>query len=346
MATPTDRQQLDFLAKIQRLFAEGDFTATYKFALLMALAELAIEIRVDDGEPLLIRNDAIAKKFIEMYWQQAAPYSGSGSTPIVLSQNHGEQAAVIKAIVEFRRTHAGVTLNSASGQLGYKRLLRKVSQTASAQPINYLQNLGGVTERFLYQRVQGGLVLHEGVAFCLRRLQPLIQQLARTHWLEHVRTNRRNVAVIGEAGQLESFLFESSRQALAVVGGRLRQISNRRCFYCRTTMATTDVDHFVPFVQYPRDLVENFVLAHPTCNRSKSDTLAALTHLERWLEHKAMNTDALREIAAEAGVSSDAAAAHHVARNAYEGAHTNGGRAWIQAKRYEAIGESYVSCFG
>jgi len=134
VAAPTDREQLNFLAKVQRLFAEGDFTATYKFALLIALAELAVERGFDDGEPLQIRNDWIAEKFVEMYWQQATPYSGSGSKPIVLWQNNGEQAAVIKAIVEFRRTHAGVTLQSAAGQLGYKRLMRKAAQTASAQP--------------------------------------------------------------------------------------------------------------------------------------------------------------------------------------------------------------------
>ena len=30
-------------AKLRRLFAEGDFTATHKFALIIALADLAVE---------------------------------------------------------------------------------------------------------------------------------------------------------------------------------------------------------------------------------------------------------------------------------------------------------------
>ena len=46
---PSPEAQLQFLSKLQRLFAEGDFTATYKFALLMALADLAIELGADDG---------------------------------------------------------------------------------------------------------------------------------------------------------------------------------------------------------------------------------------------------------------------------------------------------------
>jgi hypothetical protein len=34
---------LDFLRKIQRLLSEGEFVATYKFALLQALADLSME---------------------------------------------------------------------------------------------------------------------------------------------------------------------------------------------------------------------------------------------------------------------------------------------------------------
>ena len=51
-APPSAEQQLAFLTKLQRLFAEGDFTATYKFALLIALSDLAVELGADDGGEL------------------------------------------------------------------------------------------------------------------------------------------------------------------------------------------------------------------------------------------------------------------------------------------------------
>ena len=44
MPPPTDEQQLTFLAMIQRFFAEGDFISTYKYALLIAQADLAVEL--------------------------------------------------------------------------------------------------------------------------------------------------------------------------------------------------------------------------------------------------------------------------------------------------------------
>jgi 5-methylcytosine-specific restriction endonuclease McrA len=223
-------------------------------------------------------------------------------------------------------------------------LLQRVAQTVSAQPLNYLQNLGGHTDPFLYAREAGAVVLHPGVMYCLRRFQPLVQQLARSHWLAHIKRNRRNVALLGEEDDLEAFLFETSRQALAVIGQGLRGLGNGRCFYCQGRLVGADVDHFVPFALYPRDIVHNFVLAHPGCNRSKSDTLAARPHLERWLEHLTRNDDALREIGVAAGRSADMHACCAVARWGYANAFSAGAQAWLQAARYEPVDSTYLGC--
>ena len=63
-----------FLRRFQRLLDEGDFSATYKFALLRALADLSVEKPLDPGGTLTISVREIAEKFIEYYWRQARPY--------------------------------------------------------------------------------------------------------------------------------------------------------------------------------------------------------------------------------------------------------------------------------
>ncbi len=345
-APPSPEAQLVFMSKLQRLFAEGDFTATYKFALLIAMADLAIELGHDDGEPLQLTNASIAAKFVELYWQQTAPYSAGrpGTEPGVLAQNNGAQAAVVNAIVEFRHQYKTVTVQSARTIPAYRSLIQKVAQTVSAQPINYLQNLGGQADRFLYERARGSIVLQPGVTFCLRRFQPLVQQLARSHWVGHVKRNRLNLPLLGAADDLESFLFETSRQALVIIAEGLRRLTNAHCFYCGSTVHDSDVDHFVPFSLYPRDLMHNFVLSHPSCNRSKSDTLAARPHLERWLEHITRHDDALREIGANAGRISDLSSSRAVVRWAYTNATSSGAQAWLRAKDYERIDHHYLDC--
>ena len=93
MKAPTPEFQLAFLTKIQRLFAEGDFTATYKFALLVSIADYAVQYGEDNNEELKIPTRSIGAKFIELYWQQSAPYKDG-----VLVQNLGAQAAVVAKV--------------------------------------------------------------------------------------------------------------------------------------------------------------------------------------------------------------------------------------------------------
>lgn len=49
MSPPSERAQVEFLTHIQRLLSEGGFTASYKFALLLALADIAVEMGDDSG---------------------------------------------------------------------------------------------------------------------------------------------------------------------------------------------------------------------------------------------------------------------------------------------------------
>jgi 5-methylcytosine-specific restriction endonuclease McrA len=293
-----------------------------------------------------VPHSAIAATFIELFWQQTAPYSTGrpGTAAGVLAQNNGAQAAVVNAIIQFRQQHPGSTAQSAKSMTAYKGLLQQVAQTVSAQPVRYLQNLGGQTDPFLYDRRPGAVVLKPGVTYCLRRFQPLVQQLARSHWVNHVQRNRSNLPLLGEADDLESFLFETPRQALAIIGAGLRRLTGGRCFYCAATVHDADVDHFMPFSIYQRDLMHNFVLAHPTCNRSKSDTLVARPHLERWLEHVTRHDDALREIGEAAGRISDLSSTRAVARWGYTNALTGGAQAWLRSRIYEPVDPSYLGC--
>lgn len=94
MTEPTAQFQLDFFAKLQRIVSEGDFTATYKFALLISLTELAIERGTDDCASIVGPVGAIAEKFAELYWKQVVPYSATDAVPGMLSQITGDAAAI------------------------------------------------------------------------------------------------------------------------------------------------------------------------------------------------------------------------------------------------------------
>ena len=96
------QQQLDFIAYIQRMLVEGDFSATYKFALLHALADISIEKQqIDPSAQLQITFDELVEKFIALYWHQASPFGAIGNNRdqlLLQNTNSKKQAKIITTL--------------------------------------------------------------------------------------------------------------------------------------------------------------------------------------------------------------------------------------------------------
>ena len=111
---PSPEDQIRFIANIERILSEGSFVATYKYALLVALVELAIERGDDSNRELALPIHDIADKFAELYWRQAAPYEADGGSGrgSVLHQNQGEQASAISRLAGLRDELKGSRLDA------------------------------------------------------------------------------------------------------------------------------------------------------------------------------------------------------------------------------------------
>ena len=78
---PTPEEQVLFLRNIQRLLAEGQFVASYKFALLLALADLAV-----------LKGDDTGAHWI--WTRRTSPPSSSNSTGS--NADHSRSAAALR----------------------------------------------------------------------------------------------------------------------------------------------------------------------------------------------------------------------------------------------------------
>ena len=341
---PSADEHLAFLVKLQRLLSEGDFTATYKFALLMALADVAVERGHDEVRELDIPMRDLAEKFVDYYWQQTMPYGQTRSADNgVLSQNSGATAKVISDIRTFRETTGLNAIGRAKQAVAFQGLITSVARTVSNEPVARFQNVVGASDLFVYERTPSGVRLKPTVSSHLRKFHGLIQHMARDRWIRHIKNNKRNIPILGQQDDLHEFLFETSRQSLALVSTNLSKLFNRRCFYCSRPIAKTpDVDHFIPFSLYGRDIAQNFVLSHGECNRSKSDVLAAKQHVDNWLEQISRQKDDINQIALDAGLISDAQTMLSVAKWSYQQGHETGSHAWVRKGEFERIGAGYV----
>ncbi|MGX4640936.1 HNH endonuclease [Massilia sp. SYSU DXS3249] len=281
MSAPSPQEQLVFLDHIQRLFDEGEFGATYKYALLLAITELAVELGNDTGDTLDLFHTDIASKFLELYWRQVIPYRVDDEEGVLI-QNKGEQAAVIILLQGLRARYS--TLPKVRASPEWRAAVRRTVSLLKVMPLWRLQILRRQEVRFLYIPGTGPYIrLLPGVMFNLRRFHGLLQQLIRSAWTNHIRTNPKNAALVGNGTDLEETLFGTDRASLALVRPILQELQNDTCFYCQRRLNEAgEVDHFIPWSRYPRDLGHNFVLAHKKCNGDKRDLLASTIHLEKW----------------------------------------------------------------
>ena len=322
-----ESEQIRFLLNVQRLLGEGQFTATYKFALLMALADLSIECGDDSGAALDLRAEAIAEKFAEYYWRQTVPFLGES----VLSQNKGKPPVIITLLVAARDRHGDCLATAKKDRKAWRHLVRAIALNVRQMPLRYLQNVAGNTVTFLYDLPGNAAApttihLHPGVAFCFRRFHELISELVRGAWARWV--HQQNLFVIGDKQDLHSFLFGTERSNLGGVREALQKIQSS-CFYCdRPFRAVPAVDHFIPWALYPLDLGHNFVLAHPECNTQKRDLLAGEEHLAAWTERNRTRREELCLGFDHAGVLHNLPSSIQIAKWAYSRTATTGGRAW------------------
>lgn len=352
---PNADQQLEFLQRIQQLLTDSSFTSTYKFALLLAITELSIEIGQDNGQPLAIPIRLLAEKTIELYWQQSLPYwTEQPQHDGIFWQNTSKQAAILNTVLSLR--HAGChSLAKARAHPDWTMAVRQVGDTLKKMPIQYLQNINGQPLPFLYQpQLQKSpnnhghnLILHSGVMYCLRQFQSIIQQLVRQKWLSFIQKVAANQAILGEQHDLETFLFGTPRATLAQVDKILKPLQNHRCFFCNGTLQerSSAVDHFIPWSRYPRDTALNFVVAHNKCNNDKSDLLAAERHLTSWLERNNRDGLEIQGQLQQLGFNGTADTAKHVAHWAYQQSLQQHAQLWIGIKSVEPIHSRVMGCF-
>ena len=338
---PTAEEQLAFLRSLQRLLDEGSFVASYKFALLHAIADLCLLNGDDSGRELDLSTSEIAEQFVRLYWRQVAPFAG-GAIREVLRQNTGRQAAIVRELAERHDRYQGSLAALERCPTEWARLRRSVEATVRKMPLWKLQTVGSERLEFLYEnRDTGGTVrLAPGVAYCFRAFYTMVTEMVEGAWSRFVR--RLNPDLLGQVVDLRSFLFGSPRGSLTVHRPLLRELQEGRCFYCHREIRTGgDIDHFIPWRRVSLELGHNFVLAHQACNSSKSDLLAAEEHLERWAERSLIQRNELETGFGERHVLHDWPATRRIARWAYGQVQRAGGQVWVGKGALRPLSEDW-----
>lgn len=341
-----DRGAIAFAERVLTLLDEGSFTATYKYAVLLALMDLCLEQSTHTGAaPSSVTTAQLAEKVLALYWPHTVSFTPARAEGArVLYQNQptrrgsrrSGQAAIVTAIGRFREKHAldpSAPLSRARARhpKRFATLLRTIEWKLVEMPLPRLQTIGNYEDAFIY-RINWSREITRGVfndpaqfdnairfvgpaAEHLVTLSGLLRPLIQRQWAAMVA--RFNHDLVQDA-ELEQFLFGVQRIPLGPVREPLIEIQRGQCFYCAQRLrGDTQIDHFIPWARYPNNAIENLVAAHERCNLNKSDHLAATGHVAHWTEHLAHAAHPLQQAANDAGWESNAGRTLSVARALY-----------------------------
>lgn len=347
MAVPTPQEQVLFLQNIQRLLSDGRMVASYKFALLRALSDLAVRRGDDSGAPLRLSTREIAEVFIELYWRQVKPFCRAGEAEgLELSQNTGRRAGILRLVEDAHGRAEGSLVDLRADGKEWESLKAEVAEVVAVMPLWKLQRVGPETVDFLYPNAGKGreIALRGPAVYCLRKFYGITRLLVEGAWADFVR--KLNLGALGQTVELRDFLFGAERSSLSELPPILEEVQKGACFYCAEAMGTDRaVDHFIPWAKYPVDLGHNFVLAHARCNAAKTDYLACEKHLERWGRRNADHGGWLGTEFSGSGIQHDLEASRSIARWAYEQTKLADGLVWDHGKTLVPLGEAWFGVF-
>jgi hypothetical protein len=353
-----DDQGLRFAERLLSLIDSGRYSATYKFATLLAILDLAAEnTDSNTGPPDVLHGREVAARVIELYWPQSAGYAATAdSMKRTLSQS--PQNDIPAKLARWRRRHRlgdGATLTDAerADPKGWSNLVAELTATVIGMPLAKLQKFGdgrnAVEDRFIYdfkwaeevkrptvERIgfDDRLYLRPGVGEWLVRLTPLLRPLVEAKWTKRVA--ERNPEFVDHQ-LLDAFLFGADRINLDRVRGPLLDLQEGYCFYClRQVRQLADVDHFLPWSRHPDNTLDNLVAAHRACNGAKSASIAGLDHLQRWLERSHEADSALAGLATSLSWPRKSERTIATARAVYLWLPTEA-RLWIAGTEFEAF---------
>ena len=290
-------RHLLLLERLQELLRDSRYTTTYKFAVLHALCDLALEMPAQEQRVPLTR---LAERVMELYWQQVIPFHApSARKPVSLRQSTGGPAAVVQLVARCR--------SAGSGRRGARsKADRRVDYTPmmlAHLKKDVLRRLQPGATPFLYRMPIGRqeLELCPGVADALRRFHGLLTDTIQARWTAWI--EQRNPQVRG-SDALREHLFGIDRIRLRAVVRPLLVLQSGRCFYSgvRITERTAEVDHVLPWSLTRNNSVGNLVLASKRANLAKGDQLPTAEEVKRWIERNRNHSDELKRIAAVANL--------------------------------------------
>lgn len=262
------RMALDYMNSVTHILERGQFTNSYKFALLRSLAAYGMK----PGKGEVVEIEWLAERFVEFFWPLTLRFNIRQATvpnndPVVMGYIRNEAVTLGLSpempLRDYQKKHPD----------RYAKLISKVVNKAFDHVIPRFHTVGrGKVTPLLYTELSKGIRISSKSRAFLQQNHKAIDLMAIGSWVKFT-----------EKFTSAPRLYEKI-QGLAFKRSRLKPfkeffqsvLGERECFYCGgSILPQPHVEHVVPWSFVAEDKVWNLVLSCKDCNSEKSSQTPA-----------------------------------------------------------------------
>ena len=267
-------------------------TATYKFALFRALADIAIKSpsavawRADGQVGLPIRF--VAEKWLEYYWPifsanefiaQLNGESREGSKSIKFRQSLTQLAAKYAQSGGYAgfKIERNKGLLSTERQAQFQRVMSDITHAIHTGPVKHSGGTLSTGTVFSYDTKTKQIVMPKSLWLELSHLGYWVGQAVILQWAEKTAKLAGNISIAHTIGLL---LEQPDERSTADARCFFNALTVKECVWTGTSLHQKfDVDHLIPFDLWHNNDAWNLLPASTTANAQKSNKLPSSTLL-------------------------------------------------------------------
>ena len=269
--------------------------SSYKYAFFKAILDNIFNVDLNDYS---LSYDTIALRFTEIYWNLSLRFHLK-QMPVYA---RGAQMTYVERKLFAFCDKLGFDCSEKNSIFPFESLRPDLQLILSGQIRSVmLKNVVGAfyadTEGQLYSfsKKEGGIVLNPDSYRACVKYKSDFEKINYYEWIKYLEKVNSEEDSYALANKLDE---STERNNLHLYRNALQRFGQVTCFYCHRPLVTpknrkSPVDHCIPWSFVKDDKIWNFVLACPSCNSAKSNSLPVESYIEDIKERnsKLLNMD-------------------------------------------------------
>lgn len=187
----------EFMLLIDKIIHKGKFNATYKLALLIAIAQACHDKKPNENQTLFIAYQELAEHFIRIYWHSTNPYHKKDGEKIILRHgiNTGEDK-ITHFLQEYQNlTNAHQLKDIDDKNKHYQEAVKEIAKLIKNNPAKYLQTTDSQYDAnalYEYGKHKDGIELNAGCAWYFCQHKTAIVQQCKNRMIDVIIANPKN----------------------------------------------------------------------------------------------------------------------------------------------------------